>query len=105
MRELFYTLSPEQEEVVMKYCNTIFSSGADTEKFFYRPGIKDQLWGIKTFRNKILSQKTFCAVKYKKNFRTGGFIIWERDKREAFPGMRFSFTKKDGDEFDSRKTI
>ena len=24
---------------------------------------------------------------------------------EAFPGMRFSFTKKDGDEFDSRKTI
>ena len=43
MRELFYTLSPEQEEVVMKYCNTIFSSGADTEKFFYRPGIKDGL--------------------------------------------------------------
>lgn len=43
MQELLYTLSPEQEEVVMKYCNTIFSSGADTEKFFYRPGIKDQL--------------------------------------------------------------
>ena len=43
MQELLYTLSPEQEEVVMKYCNTIFSSGADTEKFFYRPGIKDGL--------------------------------------------------------------
>ena len=25
------------------YCNAIFSSGADTEEFFYRPGLKDGL--------------------------------------------------------------
>lgn len=35
-QELLETLSPEQEEVITEYCNAIFSSGADTEKFFYR---------------------------------------------------------------------
>ena len=30
------SLSPEQEEAITKYCDAIFSSGADTEEFFYR---------------------------------------------------------------------
>ena len=37
------SLSPEQEEAITKYCDTIFSSGADTEEFFYRLGLKDGL--------------------------------------------------------------
>ena len=36
-------LSTKQEEVITEYCNVIFSSGADTEEFFYRPGLKDGL--------------------------------------------------------------
>ena len=40
---LLETLSPEQEEVITEYCNAIFSSGADTEDFFYRLGLKDGL--------------------------------------------------------------
>ena len=42
-QELLETLSPEQEEVITEYCNTIFSSGAETEEFFYRLGLKDGL--------------------------------------------------------------
>ncbi len=42
-KELLETLSPEQEEVITEYCNAIFSSGADTEEFFYRLGLKDGL--------------------------------------------------------------
>ena len=42
-QELLETLSPEQEEVITEYCNAIFSSGADTEEFFYRLGLKDEL--------------------------------------------------------------
>ena len=40
---LLETLSPEQEEVLTKYCDEIFASGAETEEFFYRLGIKDGL--------------------------------------------------------------
>ena len=36
-------ISPEQEEAITKYCDAIFSSGADTEEFFYRLGLKDGL--------------------------------------------------------------
>ena len=32
-----------QEEVITEYCNAIFSSGAETEEFFYRLGLKDGL--------------------------------------------------------------
>ena len=32
-------LSPEQKEVLTKYCDEIFASGAETEEFFYRLGI------------------------------------------------------------------
>ena len=35
---LLETLSPEQEEVITEYCNAIFSSGADTEEFFFKDG-------------------------------------------------------------------
>ena len=42
-QKLLETLSPEQEEVITEYCNAIFSSGADTEEFFYRLEIKDGL--------------------------------------------------------------
>ena len=42
-QELLETLSPEQEEVITEYCNAIFSSGAETEEFFYRMGLKDGL--------------------------------------------------------------
>ena len=42
-QKLFETLSPEQEEVLTKYCDAIFASGAETEEFFYRLGIKDGL--------------------------------------------------------------
>lgn len=35
------SLSPEQEEAITKYCDAIFNSGADTEEFFYRLGLKD----------------------------------------------------------------
>ena len=36
-------LQREQEEAITKYCDAIFSSGADTEEFFYRLGLKDGL--------------------------------------------------------------
>ena len=42
-QKLLETLSPEQEEVITEYCNAIFSSGAETEEFFYRLGLKDGL--------------------------------------------------------------
>ena len=35
------SLSQEQEEAITKYCDAIFNSGADTEEFFYRLGLKD----------------------------------------------------------------
>ena len=40
---LLQTLSPEQEEVLTKYCYEIFASGAETEEFSYRLVIKDGL--------------------------------------------------------------
>ena len=42
-QKLLETLSSEQEEVITEYCNAIFSSGAETEEFFYRLGLKDGL--------------------------------------------------------------
>ena len=35
------SLLPEQEEAITKYCDAIFNSGADTEEFFYRLGLRD----------------------------------------------------------------
>ena len=31
------------KEVITKYCDQIFNSGAETEEFFYRLGLKDGL--------------------------------------------------------------
>ena len=42
-KKVIATLSPEQEEVITKYCDQIFNSGAETEEFFYRLGLKDVL--------------------------------------------------------------
>ena len=60
-QELLKTLSPEQEEVITEYCNAIFSSGADTEEFFYRLGLKDGLnfkkYGKICIRNDIVKSK------------------------------------------------
>ncbi len=42
-QKLLETLSQEQEEVITEYCDAIFSSGAETEEFFYRLGLKDGL--------------------------------------------------------------
>ena len=42
-QKLLETLSPEQEEVLTKYCDEIFASGAETEEFSYRLVIKDGL--------------------------------------------------------------
>lgn len=39
-------LSEEDCEAVKRYCNSIFDSGAESELFFYRLGLKDgiRLW-------------------------------------------------------------
>ena len=42
-KKVISTLKPEQEEVITKYCDQIFNSGAETEEFFYRLGLKDGL--------------------------------------------------------------
>ena len=40
-KKVIETLPAEQEEVITKYSDAIFSSGAETEEFFYRLGLKD----------------------------------------------------------------
>ena len=47
-KKVIATLSPEQEEVITKYCDQIFNSGAETEEFFYRLGLRD---GMKLRKN------------------------------------------------------
>ena len=42
-QKLLETLSPEHQQVLTKYCDEIFASGAETEEFFYRLGIRDGL--------------------------------------------------------------
>lgn len=39
-------LSEEDREAVKRYCDSIFDSGAESEVFFYRLGVKDgiRLW-------------------------------------------------------------
>ena len=37
------TLPAKREEVITKYCDAIFNSGAETEEFFYRLGVRDGL--------------------------------------------------------------
>lgn len=40
-KKVIETLPSEQEEIITKYCDAIFNSGAETEEFFYRLGLKD----------------------------------------------------------------
>ena len=42
-KKVIETLPREQEEVITKYCDAIFNSGAETEEFFYRLGVRDGL--------------------------------------------------------------
>lgn len=42
-KKVIAMLEPEQEEIITKYCDKIFNSGAETEEFFYRLGLKDGL--------------------------------------------------------------
>lgn len=40
----------EQEETITKYCDQIFNSGAETEEFFYRLGLRDGMKLRKTVK-------------------------------------------------------
>lgn len=40
-KKVIATLPTEQEEIITKYCDQIFNSGAETEEFFYRLGLRD----------------------------------------------------------------
>ena len=42
-KKMIETLPAEQEEIITKYCDAIFNSGAETEEFFYRLGVRDGL--------------------------------------------------------------
>lgn len=42
-KKVIETLPSEQEEIITKYCDAIFNSGAETEEFFYRLGLRDVL--------------------------------------------------------------
>lgn len=42
-KKVIETLPSEQEEIITKYCDAIFNSGADTEEFFCRLGLRDGL--------------------------------------------------------------
>ena len=42
-KKVMETLPSEQEEIITKYCDAIFNSGAETEEFFYRLGLRDGL--------------------------------------------------------------
>ena len=54
-KKVIATLSPEQEEVITKYCDQIFNSGAETEEFFYRLGLKDGMKMKKIIKGIMLS--------------------------------------------------
>lgn len=42
-KKVIETLPSEQEEIITKYSDAIFNSGAETEEFFYRLGLRDGL--------------------------------------------------------------
>ena len=54
-KKVIETLPAEQKEVITKYCDAIFNSGAETEEFFYRLGLKDGLHLKKTVKKIIQS--------------------------------------------------
>lgn len=52
-KKVIATLPLEQEEIITKYCDQIFNSGAETEEFFYRLGLRDGM-KIKNLVKKVL---------------------------------------------------
>ncbi len=68
-QELLETLSPEQEEVITEYCNAIFSSGADTEEFFYWLGLKDGLNLNDIVKSELCAQIRASSL-------AGGMPVW-----------------------------
>ena len=42
--EAISALSEEQKNAVRHYCDSIFDTGAESECFFYRLGLKDGIW-------------------------------------------------------------
>ena len=54
------TLSPEQEEVLTKYCDEIFASGAETEEFSiagYKDGLRLKSTVKSVVRNDVVKTK------------------------------------------------
>ena len=76
-QKLLETLSPEQEEVLTKYCDEIFASGAETEEFFYRLGIKAMSHAPckgNSFKDTI-SSSPFCTVEITQHALKGQKLI------------------------------
>ena len=59
-KKVIETLPSEQEEIITKYCDAIFNSGADTEEFFYRLGLRDGLKLRKVIKSIL---KSFCWIR------------------------------------------
>ena len=54
-KKVIETLPSEQEEIITKYCDAIFNSGAETEEFFYRLGLRDGLKLLKVIKSILKS--------------------------------------------------
>ena len=59
-------LSEEQKEAVRHYCDSIFDSGAESECFFYRLGLKDgiRLWKFMKKLMKTVSSRMYNRIFY-----------------------------------------
>lgn len=54
-QEAVAMLPLEQEKAVREYCDSIFDSGAESEEFFYRLGLRDGIHLKKTVKQMIKS--------------------------------------------------
>ena len=73
-QKLLETLSPEQEEVLTKYCDEIFASGAETEEFFYRLGIKDGLRLKSTVKSVLEMMSQYEVYVFEADKMIQGFV-------------------------------
>ena len=62
-KKMIESLPAEQVEIITKYCDAIFNSGAETEEFFYRLGLKDGMKLKKLI--KMLYKKHIITIKIK----------------------------------------
>ncbi|WP_243005823.1 hypothetical protein [Blautia sp. OF03-15BH] len=76
-QKLLETLSPEQEEVITEYCNAIFSSGAETEEFFYRLGLK-----------RWTESKKYCKICIRNDIVESGFTGSVTRKPKRYTGKK-----------------